>query len=196
MNYILTNAPPLLMPEWNPPFKLNSDACGEGLGGPLHHVHIFNYKPYEGPVCFISREIKPTEASVFEVITDCNSVKSLLKMKTPNRHMLRWQISIQDYRGNTTIVNKAGNIHHNADGLSRWESPYAPDNPAYTDGLAERIIQTLEDMIRIICAYRPELEDYDGFTHDWCTLIPALELAYKTSILDSTGKTAAILEKG
>ncbi|MBW0513692.1 hypothetical protein O181_053407 [Austropuccinia psidii MF-1] len=36
----------------------------------------------------------------------------------------------------------------------------------------------------------------DGFTHDWCTLIPALELAYKTSVHSSTGQTPAILEKG
>ncbi|MBW0514285.1 hypothetical protein O181_054000 [Austropuccinia psidii MF-1] len=45
-----------------------------------------------------------------------------------------------------------------------------------TDGLAERMIQTLEDMITRFCAYRLEFKDSDGFTHDWCTLIPALEL--------------------
>ncbi|MBW0587357.1 hypothetical protein O181_127072 [Austropuccinia psidii MF-1] len=43
-----------------------------------------------------------------------------------------------------------------------------------TDGLAERIIQTLEDMIRRFCAYGLEFKDSDSFTHDWCTLIPAL----------------------
>ncbi|MBW0585105.1 hypothetical protein O181_124820 [Austropuccinia psidii MF-1] len=48
------------------------------------------------------------------------------------------------------------------------------------DGLAERIIQTLEDMIRRFCAYGLELKDSDCFTHDLCTLIPALELEYKT----------------
>ncbi|MBW0546477.1 hypothetical protein O181_086192 [Austropuccinia psidii MF-1] len=67
---------------------------------------------------------------------------------------------------------------------------------SHTDGLAERIIQTLEDMIRSFCAYGLELKDYDGFTHAWCTLIPALELAYKTSIHASTVKTPAMLEKG
>ncbi|MBW0590400.1 hypothetical protein O181_130115 [Austropuccinia psidii MF-1] len=51
-----------------------------------------------------------------------------------------------------------------------------------TDGLAERMIQTLEDMIRRFCSYCLELKDFDGFTHDWCTLIPELELSYKTSI--------------
>ncbi|MBW0508650.1 hypothetical protein O181_048365 [Austropuccinia psidii MF-1] len=71
------------------------------------------------------------DGSVFELITDCNAVKSLLSMKTPNRHILRWQIAIQEYRGNMTIVHKAGNIHKNADGLSRWALPNTPDNPAY-----------------------------------------------------------------
>ncbi|MBW0545345.1 hypothetical protein O181_085060 [Austropuccinia psidii MF-1] len=65
-----------------------------------------------------------------------------------------------------------------------------------TDGLSERMIQTLEDMIRIFCAYGLDLKDSDGFTHDLCTLIQALELAYKTSIHASTGKTTAMLEKG
>ncbi|MBW0523248.1 hypothetical protein O181_062963 [Austropuccinia psidii MF-1] len=45
--------------------------------------------------------------------------------------MSRWQIAIQEYRGNMTIVHKAGNIHKNADGLSRWVLPNTPENPAY-----------------------------------------------------------------
>ncbi|MBW0566506.1 hypothetical protein O181_106221 [Austropuccinia psidii MF-1] len=65
-----------------------------------------------------------------------------------------------------------------------------------TDGLSEIMIQTLEEMIRILCAYGLEFIDSYGFTHDWCTLIPALELAYKSSIHSSTGKTPEMLEKG
>ncbi|MBW0577087.1 hypothetical protein O181_116802 [Austropuccinia psidii MF-1] len=65
-----------------------------------------------------------------------------------------------------------------------------------TDGLAERIIQTLEDMVRRFCAYGLEFKDCDGFNHDWCTLLPALGLEYKTSIHASTNQTPAILEKG
>ncbi|MBW0593517.1 hypothetical protein O181_133232 [Austropuccinia psidii MF-1] len=71
------------------------------------------------------------EGCAFEVITDCTAVKSLLNMKTPNRHMLRWQIAIQEYRGNMTIVHKDGNIHKNAYGLRRWSLPNDVDNPAY-----------------------------------------------------------------
>ncbi|MBW0462319.1 hypothetical protein O181_002034 [Austropuccinia psidii MF-1] len=51
--------------------------------------------------------------------------------------MLRWQIAIQEYRGNMTIVHKSGNIHKNADGLSRWELPNTSDNPAYVSTSAE-----------------------------------------------------------
>ncbi|MBW0573412.1 hypothetical protein O181_113127 [Austropuccinia psidii MF-1] len=65
-----------------------------------------------------------------------------------------------------------------------------------TDGLAERMIQNLEDIVRRFCAYGLEFKDCDGFTHDWCTLLAALELAYKTSIHASTNQTPAILEKG
>ncbi|MBW0462030.1 hypothetical protein O181_001745 [Austropuccinia psidii MF-1] len=156
IKYALTNAPLLFMPDWKLPFKLYIDACCEGLGAALHQVQIVNDKPYEGPICFISRQIKPTEArygasqmdclflfwaleklhyyidgSVFEVITDCNAVKSFLCMKKLNRHMLRWQIAIQEYRGNMTIVHKAGNIHKNAFGLGRWELPNTLDSPVY-----------------------------------------------------------------
>ncbi|MBW0467377.1 hypothetical protein O181_007092 [Austropuccinia psidii MF-1] len=69
---------------------------------------------------------------------------------------------------------------------------YHPQN----DGLEERMIQTLEDMIRRFCSYGLEFKDSDGFTHDLCTLIPALELAYKTSVHSSMGQTPAMLEKG
>ncbi|MBW0577191.1 hypothetical protein O181_116906 [Austropuccinia psidii MF-1] len=51
--------------------------------------------------------------------------------------MLRWQIAIQEYRGNMTIVHKAGNINKNSYGLSIWELPNTPDNPAYVPATVE-----------------------------------------------------------
>ncbi|MBW0497844.1 hypothetical protein O181_037559 [Austropuccinia psidii MF-1] len=65
-----------------------------------------------------------------------------------------------------------------------------------TDGLAERMIQTLEDIIGRFCAYGLKFKESDGFTHDWCTLKPALELTYKTSFHSSTSQTPAMEEKG
>ncbi|MBW0539751.1 hypothetical protein O181_079466 [Austropuccinia psidii MF-1] len=152
----LNTAPSLLIPDFKLPFKVYIDASGDGLGAALHQVQIINAKPVEGAISLISRQIKPTEARygvsqmeclclfwdlenashfvlgcVFKVIGDCTTVGSLLNMKTPNRHMLRWQIAIQRYRGNMTSVHKHGNIHKNADGLSRWPLPNNIDNLAY-----------------------------------------------------------------
>ncbi|MBW0524481.1 hypothetical protein O181_064196 [Austropuccinia psidii MF-1] len=45
--------------------------------------------------------------------------------------MLRWQIAIQEYRGNITIVHEYGNIHKNADGISRWDLANTPENPGW-----------------------------------------------------------------
>ncbi|MBW0564756.1 hypothetical protein O181_104471 [Austropuccinia psidii MF-1] len=47
----LTEAPLLLMPYWNIPFKLYIASCGDGLGEALHQVQIIDDKPTEGSVC-------------------------------------------------------------------------------------------------------------------------------------------------
>ncbi|MBW0554742.1 hypothetical protein O181_094457 [Austropuccinia psidii MF-1] len=57
----LTTAPLLLIPDFKLPFKLYMDALRDRLGAALHQVQIINDKPVEGPLCFISRQIKPTE---------------------------------------------------------------------------------------------------------------------------------------
>ncbi|MBW0520919.1 hypothetical protein O181_060634 [Austropuccinia psidii MF-1] len=127
INHALINAPLLLMPDWKLPLKLYINAWGSGLGKALHKVQIVNDKPYEGPILLFQDKLKLPRL----VITDFNAVKSLLNMKTPNRHMLRWKIAIQEYRSNMNIVHKAGNINKNADELSRWALPNKHDNPAY-----------------------------------------------------------------
>ncbi|MBW0479150.1 hypothetical protein O181_018865 [Austropuccinia psidii MF-1] len=60
-------------------------------------------------------------------------------MKTSNRHILGWQIDIQDYRGNITIIYKEGKIHTNADGLRRWPLDNVKSNPAYDSEVAAKI---------------------------------------------------------
>ncbi|MBW0549109.1 hypothetical protein O181_088824 [Austropuccinia psidii MF-1] len=59
----LARAPFILIPNWKLPSKLYIDTCGEGLGAVLPQTQINNDKPIEGPICFISRQIKPTEES-------------------------------------------------------------------------------------------------------------------------------------
>ncbi|MBW0484498.1 hypothetical protein O181_024213 [Austropuccinia psidii MF-1] len=59
-----------------------------------------------------------------------------------------------------------------------------------TDGLAERMIQTMEDIIRRFCACDMEYKDHKGYTHDWFTLLPAGQLPYNTSQHPTAGKNA------
>ncbi|MBW0574788.1 hypothetical protein O181_114503 [Austropuccinia psidii MF-1] len=67
----LTPAPLLLMPDFKLPFKLYIDASGDGPGAALYQVQIINDKPVDGPICFISRKIKPAEARYGASQMDC-----------------------------------------------------------------------------------------------------------------------------
>ncbi|MBW0476247.1 hypothetical protein O181_015962 [Austropuccinia psidii MF-1] len=57
-----------------------------------------------------------------------------------------------------------------------------------TDGLAERVTQTMEDIITIFCAYGMEYKEHEGYTDDWVTLLPEIQLPYNTSQNFTTGK--------
>ncbi|MBW0578246.1 hypothetical protein O181_117961 [Austropuccinia psidii MF-1] len=67
----LTTAPLLLMTDFKLPFELYIDASGDELGAALRKVQIINDKPVQGPICFISRKIKPTEARYGESQMEC-----------------------------------------------------------------------------------------------------------------------------
>ncbi|MBW0530418.1 hypothetical protein O181_070133 [Austropuccinia psidii MF-1] len=56
------------------------------------------------------------------------------------------------------------NLHNLFGTKLSFSTAYHPQ----TDGLAEKMIQTLEDMIRRFCAYGLEFKDSNGFTHYWC----------------------------
>ncbi|MBW0590643.1 hypothetical protein O181_130358, partial [Austropuccinia psidii MF-1] len=119
IKYELTNAPVLIFSDFELPFKLYIDAaCSQGLRVALHQRQIVD----GGIICYIPRQLKDSESrygatqteclclvwaleqlhyylegAVFEVYTYCTALKSLLNMKTTNRHMLRWQIAIREY---------------------------------------------------------------------------------------------------
>ncbi|MBW0485739.1 hypothetical protein O181_025454 [Austropuccinia psidii MF-1] len=139
----LTTAPLLLIPDFKLPFKLYIDASRDGLGAALHQVQVLNDKPVEGPICFISRKIKPTEARYVASQMECLCLVCALEKINYFLHILKWQIAIQEYRGNMTIVHKDGNINKNADGLSRWPLPNHIDNPAYVpeEGSSQILIE-------------------------------------------------------
>ncbi|MBW0522301.1 hypothetical protein O181_062016 [Austropuccinia psidii MF-1] len=84
------------------------------------------------------------------------------------------------------------NLHNLFGTKLSFSTAYHPQ----TDGLSERVIQTLEDMIRKFCAHGLKFKHYDGFTHDLCNLIPALELECNKPIHSSTGKTPTRLQNG
>ncbi|MBW0583007.1 hypothetical protein O181_122722 [Austropuccinia psidii MF-1] len=116
----LTNAAVLILPDFELPFKLYIyAACSPDLGAALQQRQIVDGEPQEGVICCISRQQKDSEArygatqteclflvwaleklhyylegAVFEVNTDCTALKSLLNMKTTNRHILRWKIAM------------------------------------------------------------------------------------------------------
>ncbi|MBW0577044.1 hypothetical protein O181_116759 [Austropuccinia psidii MF-1] len=111
----LTNASVLILPDFELPFNLYIDAaCSQGLGAALHQRQIVDGEPREGVIPYISRKMKDSEArygatqteclclvwalekvhyylegAVFEVYIHCTALKSLLNMKTTNRHILR-----------------------------------------------------------------------------------------------------------
>ncbi|MBW0490944.1 hypothetical protein O181_030659 [Austropuccinia psidii MF-1] len=82
------------------------------------------------------------------------------------------------------------NLHRFFGTKLSFSSAYHPQ----TDGLAEKMIQTLDNMIMRLCSYSLEFKDSDFSTHYWFTLIPALELEYMKSVHSSTGQTPGMLE--
>ncbi|MBW0478709.1 hypothetical protein O181_018424 [Austropuccinia psidii MF-1] len=62
--------------------------------------------------------------------------------------------------------------------------------------LAKIMIQTMKDIIRRFCAHGMEYKDHNKYTHDWVTLLLALQLADNTRRHSSTGKSPSLVEKG
>ncbi|MBW0549901.1 hypothetical protein O181_089616 [Austropuccinia psidii MF-1] len=59
----LINAPVLILPDFELPFKLYIDAaCIQGLGAALHQRQIVHGEPREGVICYISRKLKYSKA--------------------------------------------------------------------------------------------------------------------------------------
>ncbi|MBW0462063.1 hypothetical protein O181_001778 [Austropuccinia psidii MF-1] len=59
----LINAPVLILPDFKLTFKLYIDtAFSQGLGEALHQREIVDGEPREGVICYISRQLKDSEA--------------------------------------------------------------------------------------------------------------------------------------
>ncbi|MBW0564295.1 hypothetical protein O181_104010 [Austropuccinia psidii MF-1] len=109
--------------------------------------------------------------------------------------VVSWTGRLKDiisYRDPKFISALWTNLHQFFETKLSFSTAYHPQ----TDALAERMIQTSEQAVKRVCAYGLEFEYCDGITHDWCSILPALQLEYKTSIHSSTNQTHDILEKG
>ncbi|MBW0557325.1 hypothetical protein O181_097040 [Austropuccinia psidii MF-1] len=72
IKYELTNEPVLILPDFELPFKLYIDAaCSQGLGAALHQRQIVDGEPREGVICYISRQLKYSEARYGATQTEC-----------------------------------------------------------------------------------------------------------------------------
>ncbi|MBW0545455.1 hypothetical protein O181_085170 [Austropuccinia psidii MF-1] len=109
------------------------------------------------------------------IISTCGVPKIILSDRDPKLTSEFWT-NLYDMLGTKPVFSKA----------------YHPQ----TDGLAERMIQTMEEVLGRFCAYGMEYKDHEGYTHDWVTLLPAVQLAYNTIQHSTTGKTPAVVEKG
>ncbi|MBW0487682.1 hypothetical protein O181_027397 [Austropuccinia psidii MF-1] len=66
----LTNAPVLILPDFELPSKFYIEAaCSQGLGAALHQRQIAEGEQREGVIFFISRQIKYSEAKERETQT-------------------------------------------------------------------------------------------------------------------------------
>ncbi|MBW0467124.1 hypothetical protein O181_006839 [Austropuccinia psidii MF-1] len=72
IKYELTNAPVLILPDFELPFRLYIDAaCSQGLGVALHQRQIVDDESREGVICYISRQLKDSEARYGATQTEC-----------------------------------------------------------------------------------------------------------------------------
>ncbi|MBW0497868.1 hypothetical protein O181_037583 [Austropuccinia psidii MF-1] len=98
--------------------------------------------------------------------------------------------SVSD-RDQTFTLESWTNLYEMLGTKLAFSTAYQPQ----TNGLAKRMIQTMEDIIRRLCAYDMEYKDHEGYTYDWVTLLPAVPLTYITSHHSNTGKSPSLAEK-
>ncbi|MBW0497509.1 hypothetical protein O181_037224 [Austropuccinia psidii MF-1] len=72
IKYELTNAPMLILPDFELPFQLYIDAaCSQGLGAALHQRQIVDGEARDGVICYISSQLKDSEARYGATQTEC-----------------------------------------------------------------------------------------------------------------------------
>nr|GEU63662.1 reverse transcriptase domain-containing protein [Tanacetum cinerariifolium] len=104
----LTEAPILVVPDWNLPFKLMCDANDFTIGAVLGQRKTKHFQP----IHYASKTM--TEAQIHYTMTE----KEMLAVP----RLLRWVLLLQEF--DITILDKKGSENLAADHLSRLENPH------------------------------------------------------------------------
>nr|GEX11648.1 hypothetical protein [Tanacetum cinerariifolium] len=105
----LTEAPILVVPDWNLLFELMCDASDFAIGAVLRQLYAFEkFQPYR----VLSKSI---------VYTDHSALKYLLSKQDAKPRLIRWVLLLQEF--DIIIRDKKGTKNLAADHLSRLENP-------------------------------------------------------------------------
>lgn len=135
----LTTAPVLVLPDFEKPFAIHTDACDVGLGAALVQT---DDKGRERAVAFASRTLHKSErpystsekeclgviwalehfrpyieGSNVSVFTDHNSLRWLMSRPSPSGRLARWCLRLQDFE--FEVFHKPGSANSIPDALSR-----------------------------------------------------------------------------
>ncbi|GKF06434.1 reverse transcriptase domain-containing protein [Tanacetum coccineum] len=139
----LTEAPILVVPDWNLPFELMCDASDFAIGAVLGQRKTKHFQPIhyasktmtEAQIHYTTTE-KEMLAVVYDfekfrpylvlsksiVYTDHSALKYLMNKQDAKPRLLRWVLLLQEF--DITIRDKKGSENLAADHLSRLENPH------------------------------------------------------------------------
>ncbi|GKF27994.1 reverse transcriptase domain-containing protein, partial [Tanacetum coccineum] len=136
----LTEAPILVVPNWNLPFKLMCDASDFAIGVVLGQRKTKHFQPIH-----------------YAMYTDHSALKYLMNKQDAKPRLLRWVLLLQEF--DITIRDKKGSENLAADHLSRLENPHK-------DVLENKDINEnfpLETLGKISSENTPWFADYANF---------------------------------
>nr|GEZ61095.1 DNA-directed DNA polymerase [Tanacetum cinerariifolium] len=143
LNKKLTEAPILVVPDWNLPFELMCDASDYAIGAVLGQRKSKHFQPIHyasKPMTEAQIHYTTTEKEMLAVVyafenfrpylvlsksivyTDHSALKYLLNKQDAKTRLLQWVLLLQEF--DITILDKKGSENLAADHLSRLENPH------------------------------------------------------------------------
>ena len=164
---LLTTTPVLNYPDFSKPFKLTSDASGEGIG---YYISQVNDAGEEHPITYGGRALRDREKRYsatdleclalvegirnnhvylahkkFVAITDHNALQYLKNVKVTSGRLYRWALELQNY--DFEVKHKPGAQNKVADALSRRSYEITTNPPAECS--EEQMLLSIEPGINI-----------------------------------------------